>query len=208
MSDPEVSELLYDGETVEREVTFGSNRLLVTTHRVLAATPDAPGANFRKIDRPNVENVGIGTDSSPGHLVKSGGLVVIAAPLVAGSRILDFDGMFEGLSTGRGAQAIGVNTGFLETLGFVFGLIDDTLLWSGVVCLVLALLFVGLYVRSRTTVVRVDVAGEGNVSFPVGNVPDVDEGVAEVRHALGFGSPPESAGEDGVSSEEELEYGT
>jgi hypothetical protein len=208
MPDPEVSELLYDGETVEREVTFGSNRVVVTSHRLLAVTPDAPGANFRKIDRPNVEDVGIGTDSSPGHLVNAGGLVVLAVPLVAASRILSFDGMFEGLSTSRGAQAIGVSTGFLDTLGFVFGLIDDALLWSGVVCLVLALPFVGLYVYSRTTVVRIDVAGGENVSFPVGNVPDVDESVAEVRHALGVGPPPESASDAGASSEEELEYGT
>lgn len=184
MAGSEVRELLYDGETVEREVTFGSNRVVVTSHRVLAVTRDAPGANVRKVDRPNVEGVATATDSKRGHLVNAFAMFVLAIPLLAGGRILSFDGMFEGLDTGRGANAIGVSTGFLDTLGFVFGLIDDALLWSGVACLGLLVLFLVLYVRSRTTVVRIGVAGESDVSFPVGNAPDVEEGVADLREAL------------------------
>lgn len=198
MSAPDVSELLYDSETVEREVAIGDSRLVVTSHRLLAVTPEAPGANFRKIDRPNVEDVSVGTDSSLSHVINAVALFATAIPLIAAGRVLSFDGMFEGLETDRGARAIGVDTGFLDTLGFVFGLIDDALLWSGVACLALVVLFAALYVRSRTTVVRIGVAGDSNVSFAVGNAPDVDRGVAEVRHALGMGPPPDAVDGDGT----------
>jgi len=216
MSGREVSELLYDGETVEREVEIGSSRFVVTSHRMLAFTPKAPGKNFRKVDRPNVGGVEVGTESNRNHLVYAVSAVILAIPFIAGSRLLDFDGMFADLETGAGARAIGVGTGFIDTLGFVFGLIDDALLWTGVACLVLVLPLLALYVRSRTTVLRVRVAGGRNLSVPVGNAPDVDEGVTALRRALGFESGPAGtsgsvdAGEAGSSVDDdgELEYGT
>lgn len=194
MSRTAVSDLLFDGETVERTVEVGESSLVVTSHRVLAVTPTVPGANFRKIDRPNVQNVSVGTDSTRGYLVYAVTMVVLAIPFLAGGRLLNFDGMFAGLDTGRGASALGIGTGFIETLGFVFGLIDDALLWTGVACLVVVVPLVALYVRSRTRVVRIHVAGGPDVSVPVGNAPNVEEGVAQVRHVLGFGPPPENPG--------------
>ena len=42
-----VDDLLYDGETARETVDVGTSRVVVTSHRVLAFTPDADGENFR-----------------------------------------------------------------------------------------------------------------------------------------------------------------
>lgn len=212
----EIDELLHEGERVARVAEFGTSRLVVTNQRVLALTPDAPGANFRKVDRPNVENVSVGTDSNLRYLSWAVSMVILAVPFLAGSRLLNFEGTFSGLDYENGGRAVGIDLGFVETLATVFALIDDALLLAGVACLLLVVPFALLYVRSRTTVVRIHVAGDSNVEIPAGNQPDVDAAVGAAREALGF-EPTRSASatparggdaESDGADEEGVEYGT
>ena len=53
--------LLYEGESVRETVPVGAGGIVVTTHRLLAFTPDREGPNFRQVDRPNVDGAEVRT---------------------------------------------------------------------------------------------------------------------------------------------------
>lgn len=200
VSGGEFEELLHEGERIQRVAEFGTSRLAVTDHRLLALTPDVRGANFYRVDRPNVEDVSVGTESNLRYLSWIASAVILAIPFLAGSRLLSFDGMFSGVNYQEGGSAMGIDLSWLDTVATVFALVDDALLVAGVACLLLVVPFSLLYVRSRTTVVRVRVAGGDDVSIPVGNQPDVDVAVDAVREALGF-APRRSTGAGPAAAE-------
>jgi len=53
--------LLYEGESVRETVPVGAGVVVVTTHRLLAFTPDREGPDFRQVDRPNVDGAEVRT---------------------------------------------------------------------------------------------------------------------------------------------------
>ena len=57
-----VDDLLFDGERVRRSVSLGDNRVVVTSHRLLAFTPGRSGENYRQVDVPNVTDVRAGNE--------------------------------------------------------------------------------------------------------------------------------------------------
>lgn len=183
MAGRDVRELLEPGEDVEESVEVGDNRIVVTNRRVLAFTPNTAGKRYRTVDRPNVTDVGVYTRSERGHLVNAGAAFLLAVGLIAAGRFIETDGLFSGLNTGRGASALGVG-GFLSRIGYWFGLIDDAILYGGLVVLLLVLFYAARYVYSRRKVIAVSVAGEDDVDLPAGDLPDPTERVDDLRFAL------------------------
>lgn len=197
-----VDGLLFEGETVEDAVEFGDAEgrgVVVTSHRVLAFTPEADGANYRAVDRPNVDGV---------DRVAGGRLVVLLQAveagvagvvlLVAGS-VLSLDGLVAGidLTSGTGELGLGGLLGTLQTLLTLLALLDDLLRAAGALALLAAVALAGAYWYTREESLVVRVAGDDDVDVPA---PE-REGVAErVERAV-------RPGPSGVESEGDASIG-
>jgi len=181
-----VNELLYDGETVERTVDVGANRVYVTSHRVLAFfDDDASGANFRQVDRPNVEAVGAGSDSDWLRLARTvvwGGLglacVVVGVLVEFGS----FVSVPENLESGAVGSTGGIVSLFADLVA-ALALVDEAVAVLGGLLLAVAAYHGSRYAQSREQVVTVGVAGAEDVRLVVAGDPTANAG--ELRQALG-----------------------
>ncbi|MGZ0748661.1 hypothetical protein [Haloparvum sp. AD34] len=159
-------ELLFDGESIRERVDAGSDRVVVTTHRVLVFTPGGDGANFRAIDRPNVTGVRAGTRGNADQLrgagvAGAGGLGALALGL-----LLDLDSLVPngGVDLAGGSAAgIGGLLATIETLLRIVALLDDLLVFLGVVALLAAAVLVGVYWTRREPVLTIAVAGDDDV---------------------------------------------
>lgn len=163
-----VDRLLYDGERVRESVAVADDRVVVTTHRVLALTPNADGANFRAVDRPNVESVDLSTGGTGRYLRWTIRPLVLGAILVVAGTQLDLGDPLSGMDTSS-AEATGTG-GILSTVSSLTSLLavlDEVMLAVGAVCLLVVALLLGLYLHSRETALVIGVAGDDDVRLPV-----------------------------------------
>ncbi|MFC6864010.1 hypothetical protein ACFQGE_11150 [Halomicroarcula sp. GCM10025817] len=184
-------DLLYDGETVETEVRVGTGGLVVTSHRVLAFTPDRDGPNYRAVDRPNVEGVDVTTSGEPTFLEQGIKALVAGVVLVAAGQFVSFDSMVAGVAVdgGQAASAVGIGQmlGLLQTMLTLLAQLDDLMQLFGGLALALAAVVLGVYAWSRERVLVVRVAGGEDVTLSA----PADEGVVDrVRAALRPGDAP------------------
>lgn len=176
---------LRDGERIERSLPVGENGVVVTSHRVLAFTPEGDGANYRAIERPNVEDAALQTIGNTGWLeyVLKGGLAGVAG--VGIGYTMDFGNFFSMDSiTGSGASQVGMG-GMLQVLAQInrlLDMLDDALLVGGLLGFVIALGALGMFVESRTRYLVIEVAGEEAVQVPAAG--DVGDAPAQLRDAL------------------------
>ena len=156
----EVDDLLYDGEAVVETVPVDDGRVVVTTHRLLAWTPAGEGRRLRSVARPNVASVSEareGGERAFGVALRAGvvGVVCLVVAPLAAVDVPDVSG---------GEAALG---GGLDALASLFGalaLLDEALTVAGALALAVAAAAAGWFLRRRERVVRVDVAGEDDVS--------------------------------------------
>ncbi|NHN43525.1 hypothetical protein G9C85_18050 [Halorubellus sp. JP-L1] len=184
-----VDELLYEGESVERTVDVGANRVYVTSHRVLAFfDEDAAGPNFRQVDRPNVEGVGAGSDSDWLRLARAvvwGGLGLAS---VVGGVLVEF-GSFVSVPENLQSGAVGGTGGIVSLfadLVAALALVDEAIAVLGVLFLAVAAYHGYRYAESRERVVTVGVAGAEDVRLVVTGDPSAH--ASELRQALGESS--------------------
>jgi len=184
------NELLYDGETVRETVPVGDGEVYVTTHRLLAFRgEDAGGANFRGVDRPNVDGVAASAESDRGALASAVAWGGLGAALAAGGvvvEVADFFATPEALEQGAVAGAGGV-VSLLRSAFDALALVDEGVAVLGGVLLAVAAWYAARYWRSRERVVTVAVAGDGDVVLPVGDdetPEDAEAAVAELRRHL------------------------
>jgi hypothetical protein len=186
--------LLYDGETVEREVRVGEGGVVVTTHRVLAFTPDRDGANYRAVDRPNVEGVGVTTTGEGAFLEQGVKALVAGVVLVGAGQVISLDGIVAGISIGGGqaASAVGIGglLGMVQTLLTLLAQLDDIMRLFGGLALALAAVVLGVYAWSRERVLVVDVAGDDDVVL---SAPDDEAVVEQLEAAVRPGDAPAGA---------------
>ncbi|HKL28059.1 MAG TPA: hypothetical protein VJ898_02210 [Natrialbaceae archaeon] len=186
--DPEarVSDLLYRGETVAESVEVDGNGVVVTSHRVLALTPEGDGPNFRHVDRPNVTGVRVETVGASRWLRRTFQPFVLGLVLLAGGWIVDLDGLTSGLDSTStetaGRTGVGGVVSMAEGLGRALAFFDDALLVGGALCLLLVAAFLGVYAHSRQRRLIVAVAGEEDLSIPV--ECDRPEAVGRLRDCL------------------------
>jgi hypothetical protein len=91
-------DLLFDGEAVEAEVAVGDGGVVVTTHRVLAFTPDREGPNYRTVDRPNVEGVDLTTKGTWAFLERGLKALVAGIVLIGAGQLISLDDLIGGVS--------------------------------------------------------------------------------------------------------------
>jgi len=198
----EVEDLLYEGETVESAVDLGGEaRVVVTSHRLLAFTPDLDGANFRDVDRPNVDGVDTGASADSDHLGRGVKWVVIGAVMLVAGWVVDIRsiiGTVDLQSSGATGQ-IGVG-GLLGSLQGILDLLKQLptlLLAGGAVFLLAGLALLAVYLHGRDRTLVIAVAGGKDLHVPR---PPGEDGAATLRRALGLEEgegPAAGAGTEG-----------
>ncbi|MFB6073719.1 MAG: hypothetical protein ABEJ89_01755 [Haloarculaceae archaeon] len=193
-----VDELLYDGEEVRETVEVGAGGVVVTSHRVLAFTPDRDGANFASADRPNV--VGLAERATgDGRFLELGVKAVLtgAVMLIAGL-VIDLDGLLGGVAlNGAGAGNLGIG-GVLEGMQSLLSLLtrlDDLLVAFGGLALVFGLVPLAVYVWGRERELVVEVAGDDDDLRL--SAPDDEAALDRLRDAL-FPDGVPDPGSDGL----------
>ncbi|MFC7248633.1 hypothetical protein ACFQJ5_02075 [Halomicroarcula sp. GCM10025324] len=187
-------DLLYDGEAIETEVRVGSGGVVVTSHRLLAFTPDREGPNYRTVDRPNVEGVDVRTSGEGEFLEQGIKALVVGVVLVGAGQVVSLDSMVEGISLGSGEAAGAVGLG--QMMGLLGGLLtllaqlDDLMQLFGGLALALSVVVLGVYAWSRERVLVVGVAGGEDIVL---SAPDDEDVVDQVRAAVLPGDAPADA---------------
>lgn len=159
-----VEKLLYDGETVEEGFDFATSCIVVTSHRVLAFTPEMDGQNLKQVDRPNVTGVGTATQAKWALLERSLGIGVVGGILVAAGIFLDFEGIVGDADPATGADGgqLGLG-GVLETVQQLFSILarlDDFMRLFGSLALLLAVSLFGIYWHIREQTLVIETAGD------------------------------------------------
>lgn len=187
-------DLLYDGEAVETQVRVGDGGVVVTSHRVLAFTPDREGPNYRAVDRPNVEGVDVTTSGEWSFLEQGVKALVAGIVLVAAGQVISFDSMVAGVSVdgGQAASAVGIGRllGLLQTMLTLLAQLDDLMQLFGGLALALAAVVLGVYAWSRERVLVVDVAGDDDIVL---SAPDDESVLDQIRTAVRPGTAPADA---------------
>lgn len=158
-----IHELLYDGETVRETVAVDSARVVVTSHRVLALTPEGDGPKFRQVDRPNVVGVGAGSDGDGALLARGIRWSAIGGVVAAAGTFVNFDSIVGDVALG-GSETGGIGIG--GVLGAVQGMLallrqlDELLQLLGALGMLLGVLVLGAYLHTRDATLVVEVAGD------------------------------------------------
>lgn len=208
-----VDDLLFDGETVRRTVSLGDNRVVVTSHRVLAFTPDRAGENYRQADVPNVTDVRTGHEGEENLVFQAARTFVYGVALLAVGLLFDFATLVPtdvfGEATGAtGRLGLGGLIGIMQQFLTLIGLIDDFARLVGALLVLLGVFITAVYLFTRDRVVVVSLAGEeGDILVP-GDEDDVEEAVTQLERALfdpGSDAPGKRAARDaGLKSDDPL----
>ena len=180
--------LLYDGESIQETVPAGAGGVVVTSHRLLAFTPDREGANYRQVDRPNVEGVACRTSGAFRFLQQAVKALVVGAVLVVAGTTVSLDGMVSGISldSGGAAGAVGIGglLGLLQSMLSLLAQLDDLLRLFGGLALAFGAVVLAVYVRSRERLLVVTVAGSEDIEL---TAPDGEGTVEQLQAAIGPG---------------------
>lgn len=203
-----VDELLYDGETVDETVSVESSEVVVTSHRVLAFTPERDGENLQQADRPNVSGVEMGSEGGRRFLRWAIILAVFGVPSLVVGVIFDSESVFsrpDALDS-EGADSLGGGSlvDIVRTMFDVLAMLDTILLGIGVIGLLLAGalgVVYGVVERSPALIIRV-AGDESNLHLPR---PEVEgDYVAELERTV----LPESAASDTAGGFEDSQSAT
>ena len=186
--------LLFDGETIETDLRVGSGGLVVTSHRLLAFTPDGDGSNYRAVDRPNVEGARTTTIGEARFLEQGVKSLIVGGVLVVAGQVVSLDSMVAGISLstgGAGAVGIGRLMGTLRTMLALLAQLDDIMTLFGGLALALSAVTLGVYAWSREQVLEIRVAGDEPIHLPA---PDDDTVIERLRRAIRPGDAPAGSG--------------
>jgi len=197
-----VDDLLYESERVRREVDLDAGRVVVTTHRLLAFTPDDEGTNFRDVDLPNVTSVAGGHRGESTLVAQGLRFLLYGGVLLAVGVFVDFSAFvpadaFGSNASGAGAAGLG---GFISAMDRFIGLIaglDRIARILGAALLLFSTFIFGVYLLTRDRVLVVEVAGEADVQVPASG-DEIDDAVTALERAL-FESGENRGGESGRS---------
>ena len=186
--------LLYEGESVQETVPVGAGGIVVTTHRLLAFTPDREGPNFRQVDRPNVDGVEVRTVGTFRFLQRAVKALVGGGVLLAAGLAVNLEGMVAGISPDGGTAGtvgIGGMIGTLRTVLSLLARLDDLLRVFSALALALGAILLAVYLWSRERLLVVAVAGGEDIELTAS-----DEAVVDRLQAALFqetaATPPEN----------------
>lgn len=188
-----VDTLLYDGETVERRFDLDDRVVVVTSHRVLAFTPEDEGATYAHVDRPNVAGVSVASDGDRRYLWRAIKPGLLGAGSLAFASVVSLEGVVPPLETANVDAGTPGMAGVADALGTVrslLALLDLAMLVGGLALAGVAVFLLGAYFHSRTRELVVEVDGEDDVIVPVDDRGE--ELAADLREAV---QPPPPAGD-------------
>lgn len=161
-------QLLFDGETIDTEVAVGPATVVVTSHRLLAFTPQADGKDYRAVDRPNVRDVERRAVYGLDYRERAIKLGVVAAILLVVGVILDPESLLPkpDVSGAGSAAGFGDVLGIVDRMIGLFHALDALLIGVGVLLAVVAVALGALQLSTRSVVLAVDVAGEDPITLP------------------------------------------
>jgi hypothetical protein len=188
-----LDQLLYDGETVETEVSLGTDEVVVTTHRVLAFSPSSDGDHFETVDLPNV--VGVDTDSGGQFTLLRYGLwgIVPGLGLAIGGAVIEVGSLFELPSTDSSGTGLGSTLSTMQRIFDLFALVDELMLYAGLCALCVGLLLVAGYGYTYDYYLTIAIAGETeDIQIPLEGTSLDDEILADLETAIfPDGEPPD-----------------
>jgi hypothetical protein len=213
-----VEDLLFDGESIDRTVSLGDNRIVVTSHRLLAFTPTTGDENYRQVDIPNVSDVRAGHDGEDTLVARAVQVILSGAILLAVGVLFDFDSIvptdaFAGAGEGAGQLGIGGLMGMMQQLLALIAMIDDIARAFGALLVLLGVVIVAVYLLTRDRVIVVSVAGDAtDITVPPGEDASenaVEDAVGELETVLfeSEGVPPEEptrSGDAGFKTDDPL----
>lgn len=172
-----VEELLYESESVEEVVDVDDARVVVTSHRIMAFTPEMDGENFTQAERPNVtavETSSMANDSLAERALRYGiygGLLVLAGTFINFERFvggIEFDAE-AAEQTGAGGL-VGLSQRMIDGIA----LADELMQVVGALALLLAVAIFAVYWLLRTPTLAIRVAGDGDdIHVPQPDEPDL-----------------------------------
>ncbi|WP_181684915.1 hypothetical protein [Halorhabdus salina] len=180
-----VEDLLYEGEDVEERVDLGDAAVIVTSHRVLAFTPQLEGKNFREVKRPNVSGAAITTTAESNFLAMGVRAGLYGVLLLGIGLVVDFSAIMGGISlTGGGTQELGIGNvlGMVEGMISLIGQLDYYMRLFGALLLVFAIVPLGVYAWTRERHLVIEVAGDDDIHVAVPE--DAEDAVERVRTAI------------------------
>ncbi|MFB6113792.1 MAG: hypothetical protein ABEJ58_06775 [Halodesulfurarchaeum sp.] len=172
-----VEQLLYEGEEVLMQVGGDSVTVVLTTHRVLAFTPETDGPNFRAVERPNVTGIVEESVGSARFLESGIKAIVVGIVLIVAGFLVNFDRVFNSGSVdpnAAGNVGVGEVVSMIQVMQRLLSLVDDALLVFGAVITVAGGAVIGYYLRTREDVLTIQVAGDEDVQFPAGELSESD----------------------------------
>ncbi len=191
-----VDDLLYDGEHVASSFDVGEGGVVITSHRLLAFTPDGEGANYRYVDRPNVVGVERTTRGSGTFLTPAVKALVVGAILLIAGQVVSLDDMVGTVEIeSTGAMGLGGFFGLMQSLLTAVAMLDELMTLLGALVLLVAVALLGLYARTRTDLLVVEVAGEDDLELPAG--PDDGDVADRLDLAVRPDAPTEGDGGTG-----------
>jgi len=177
--------LLYDGESIRETVPLGSGGVVVTSHRLLAFTPDRDGANYHQVDRPNVDGVEVRTTGKFQFLQQAVKALIVGAVLVVAGMTVDLEGLVSGISldSGGAASAVGIGgmVGLLQSMLSLLARLDDLMRLFGGLALAFGAVVLAVYLWSRERVLVVSVAGGDDVEL---TAPDEEGALDQLQAAV------------------------
>jgi hypothetical protein len=192
-----VEDLLYEGESVRQEVTVGDDRVVVTSHRLLAFTPTGEGENYRQVDLPNVADVSAGHDGERTLLGQAGRAFLYGAVLLAVGVFVDFGafvptGVFANADA-AGRIGLGGVIGLVQRFLNLVASLDEVARLVGALVVLFSVFVLAVYMLTRDRAVVVHVAGDAeDVVVPIDDDEvSADAAVADLERAL-FGADAET----------------
>lgn len=193
-SEQRIRQSLHEGESVREAFDVGPTRVVLTTHRLFVARPDAEG--LEQAELLNVTGVVRTTRGSRSGLVWGGVLAVLGVVLVAAGSAISGSDAFDPPEFDEDAAAelgAGPLTDLVAGLLWLLETLDLLLLWGGVAVLGLAVLPVAYYwLAVREPCLTIERAGSrSDIHLPLQHVPEGEE--RRLRDALA----PDQLSEEG-----------
>lgn len=182
-----VEAVTYDGERVVDVVGLAEGTVGVTTHRVVVLSPDAEGPRQQAAPLANVESIAESTGGEERHVRRAVRFGVYGLALLAGSLVVDFDGMaaVEPPTAAAGPDRL---IGAAVAATSLLSAVDDALRLAGALVLVVALGFGAYAWRGRQRELRVAVSGDEPLVLALHRDESVDAG--RLRAAVEKASNP------------------
>ncbi|MFB6133001.1 MAG: hypothetical protein ABEJ44_06325 [Halanaeroarchaeum sp.] len=176
----DLDRLLYAGEEMLVRVGRSPTEIVVTSHRLLAFTPEAEGANFHAIHRPNVDGIDLDASGRTGLLTGGGKALLVGLVGLLAGLLVDFDGLATAIpSTGTDAVGTGGVLAMLGAFRTAISLADSALFAFGGLLAAAGAVAIAVFWLTRDHHLVVSVAGDEDVRLDAAAFSQSDRSTIE-----------------------------